>query len=1201
MNFTWRQLWRRLTRPFIPQPIRHSSPGHRRGSLRLEELEGRLAPAAPVVSSIVRSIPAGPATNAASVTYQVTFSEIVTGVNASDFQLVKTGTVGASITGVTAVSGSVYTVNIGGISGNGTLGLDVVTSNSIHDLAGDPLNAAVAFQSAANYNAGTAPFFVTVADVNGDGRPDLIVANLQSNTVSVLLGNGNGTFQPAVNYAVGAQPISVAVADVNGDGHPDLIVANAGSTYVSVLLGNGNGTFQAAASYATGSKPESVAVADVNGDGHPDLIVADTGSNYVSVLLGNGDGTFQTAINYTADSQPRSVAVADVNGDGHPDIVVANQAGNDVSVLLNNGNGTFQSPADYPVGSAPQSVAVADLNGDGHPDIVTANYGSNNVSVLLGNGNGTFQPAANYAAGSQPRAVAVAGLTGDGHADLVVANGGSNNVSVLLGNGNGTFQSAINYATGTEPISVAVANLTGSGVPDLITANFGSNNVSVLLGNGNSDLSGQVYTIDQTPPTVTLTTPANGSSLNNNEPTFRGSAGTAAGDLPTITLQIYSGSSATGTPVETLTTASNGSYSVAATSLANGTYTAQASQSDDAGNIGLSNAITFIVDVVPTITSAATTTFVVGTASTFTVLANGVPAPTLSESGALPTGVTFNAATGVLSGTPAAGTAGSYPLTFIATNTNGPSAPQNFTLTVAATAAAPAITSAATANFLVGTAGTFTVTTTGAPTPTLSESGALPTGVTFNTTTGVLSGTPASGTAGSYPLVITAANSAGANATQNFLLTVGSPTDELGAYRASNGSWSLDSDGTPGFNITTDQVFFNFSPPGAVGVAGDWTGSGVSEIGDFSNGTWQLDLNDNGVLEPGETFQFGQAGDIPVVGDWNGDGKTDLGVFRAAPDGITGEFILDTNEDHVMGPGDETFTFGLATDHVIVGDWNGAGKDEVGVFRNASTYIPADAGDMVFSLDAGNAHTFNSTSQVFVFGLITDKVVIGDWTGGGKSEVGVYRDAVSVPVGNPLHAPGTAIFTLDTGAHQYIPGVSQVFLYGLYTDQFVSGHWAKTPPLQPEGAPQAQFAAGGAGPGGVAPLTEAQLEPVLQQAIAVWAADGASVAKLESAQVQIGTLDDNLVGLTSGNQITLDATADGWGWNTDTSSVAAGKMDLLTVVEHELGHELGLSDVDPATHPNDLMAATLAPGVRRQPTTQDLDALFASWRGPVGS
>jgi hypothetical protein len=274
---------------------------------------------------------------------------------------------------------------------------------------------------------------------------------------------------------------------------------------------------------------------------------------------------------------------------------------------------------------------------------------------------------------------------------------------------------------------------------------------------------------------------------------------------------------------------------------------------------------------------------------------------------------------------------------------------------------------------------------------------------------------------------------------------------EIGAYRPSDGSWSLDSDGTPGFNAATDQVFYSFSPQSVTGVAGDWTGSGTSEVGDFSNGTWHLDLNDNGVLDPGETFQFGQAGGQPVVGDWTGNGVDNIGVFRTAPDGITGEFILDANGDHIMDAGDETFTFGLATDRIVIGDWNGAGEDEVGVFRDAASFIPADAGDAVFSLDANNNHAFDAGDQVFVYGLITDNVVIGDWNGNGVSKVGVYRDAATASGSySTLYAPGTALFSLDTNGDRQFDSGDQVFLYGLESDQFVTGHWAKTPPLQAE-------------------------------------------------------------------------------------------------------------------------------------------------------
>jgi hypothetical protein len=171
----------------------------------------------------------------------------------------------------------------------------------------------------------------------------------------------------------------------------------------------------------------------------------------------------------------------------------------------------------------------------------------------------------------------------------------------------------------------------------------------------------------------------------------------------------------------------------------------------------------------PTITSADATTFAVGSSGSFTVTATGTPAPSLSMTGTLPSGVTFDTATGVLSGTPIAGTGGVYSLAFTASNGVSPNAAQPFTLTVNQ---APAITSANAASFTVGRSGSFTVTATGYPAPTLSESGALPSGVAFNPTTRVLSGTPAAGTGGSRQLSFTAANGVSPNAVQSFALTV---------------------------------------------------------------------------------------------------------------------------------------------------------------------------------------------------------------------------------------------------------------------------------------------------------------------------------------------------------------------------------------------------------------------------------------------
>src|SRR5208283_3302813 len=227
-------------------------------------------------------------------------------------------------------------------------------------------------------------------------------------TVGVLLGNGDGTFQPAVTFNPGLQSqAGIALADLNGDGKPDLLVANASG--VAVLLGNGDGTFQPAVTYGSGgSSPWSVAVADVNRDGKPDLIVANYSSSTVGVLLGNGDGTFQPAATYgSGGNGPWSVAVADVNGDGKPDLAVANDCGGcdgSVAVLLGNGDGTFRPAVLYDSGGdLTWGVAIADVNGDGKPDLIvlnTFNYYTANISVLLGNGDGTFQPALTYGSGA---------------------------------------------------------------------------------------------------------------------------------------------------------------------------------------------------------------------------------------------------------------------------------------------------------------------------------------------------------------------------------------------------------------------------------------------------------------------------------------------------------------------------------------------------------------------------------------------------------------------------------------------------------------------------------------------------------------------------------------------------------------------------------------------------------------------------------
>lgn len=369
------------------------------------------------------------------------------------------------------------------------------------------------FQPAVTYPSGADDAHsMAVADVNGDGKPDLLVANYgggngNDGSVAVLLGNGDGTFQPPVSYDAGGwQTFSVVAADLKGDGKLDLVVTNSQSNTLGVLLGNGDGTFQPAVTYHTLYFPMNAVVADVNGDGIPDLVV-DSGPGYLSVLLGKGNGTFKKARQLKGGGY--WVTAADLTGNGRQDLIVADGYG--VNVLLNEGNGKFKKGKGIGVGPGSAGyVAVADVNGDGKPDLLavfsncvggsSTDCAEGSIGVLLGNGDGTFQSMVSYGTGAYAaESVAVADVNGDGKPDLVVANfcgptscplPGSGTVTVLLGNDDGTFQTPSAYSAGGYwgAFSVGVADVNGDGWPDLLINNFegyedGASSVGVLLSN----------------------------------------------------------------------------------------------------------------------------------------------------------------------------------------------------------------------------------------------------------------------------------------------------------------------------------------------------------------------------------------------------------------------------------------------------------------------------------------------------------------------------------------------------------------------------------------------------------------------------------------------------------------------------------------------------------------------------------------------
>jgi hypothetical protein len=426
----------------------------------------------------------------------------------------------------TALAGTDYTAASGTITvpaGSTAITIPVTlatntggTTNQTFQLSIDSatgIGPAPSLAAQQTFATGTAtnPYSVTTTDVNGDGKPDLIIANSSSNTVSVLLnttapGAATPSFAALQTFATGIDPEFVTAADVNGDGKPDLIVANVGSNTVSVLLnttvtGSATPSFAAQQTFATGTNPFSVTTGDVNGDGKPDLIVANGGDNTVSVLLnttapGAATSSFATQQTFATGSLPVSVTAVDVSGDGKPDLIVANGNSNSVSVLLNTtppgaAMPSFAAQQTFATGNGPQSVKVADVNGDGKPDLIIANLASNTVSVLLnttapGAPTPSFAVQQTFATGTAPNCVTAADVNGDGKIDLVVANSNSNTISVLRnttapGAATPSFAAQQSFATGNAPFSVTAADVNGDGNPDLIVANSQSNTVSVLL------------------------------------------------------------------------------------------------------------------------------------------------------------------------------------------------------------------------------------------------------------------------------------------------------------------------------------------------------------------------------------------------------------------------------------------------------------------------------------------------------------------------------------------------------------------------------------------------------------------------------------------------------------------------------------------------------------------------------------------------
>jgi hypothetical protein len=336
-------------------------------------------------------------------------------------------------------------------------------------------------------SSGTAtPIGAAIGDLNRDGRTDIAITDADTNQVAVFIGDADGTVTELSQPAdAGQAPAGIAIGDFNGDGILDLAVTNASyngitGQSVSIVLGNGDGTYGSPIAYSVGTNPVAVVTTDVNGDGKLDLIVSNHDSNSVTTLLGNGDGTFRNPTTTATAPSPVSIVLADLNGDGKLDLVTANASGS-VSVSLGTGTGAFGTSTDYICGNGPSAVAIGDVNLDGVLDVVVTNHDDDQVAVLLGNGDGTFQPPTVFAAGAGPNGLALADVNQDGRVDVIVSDDRSNSLAVLIN------------ATGA-PAANTVAVQAGDNQATATNARF-ANALSVLVRDaGNAAIAGQVVT-----------------------------------------------------------------------------------------------------------------------------------------------------------------------------------------------------------------------------------------------------------------------------------------------------------------------------------------------------------------------------------------------------------------------------------------------------------------------------------------------------------------------------------------------------------------------------------------------------------------------------------------------------------------------------------------------------------------------------------
>lgn len=799
-----------------------------------------------------------------------TVSYSVTGTYASQTTLAATGSPGnyslqTGVSGVGAISaGPTGTVSfIDTSAGNNVLGTEQLQVSTLSDT----------FVQLSPFAIGTNPkshrsVALESAYLNGDNNLDVVTGDSEQ-TISVLLGNGDGTFQPKVNYpgcTVGVA-LKVVLADFNRDGNTDIAMgcSNATTGGVVILLGNGDGTFQAPVAYATGDV-FSIAIGDFNNDGILDIAVSDQSQQNITILLGKGDGTFTSGTTISTTTQSHGIVAADFNKDGNIDLVFAQASAtsgdtlSDLYIALGNGDGTFQAPT-LIAKDIGEFLTTGDTNADNNPDIVSATItrpGGANIGpsmfVLLGKGDGTFQAPVTYTA-DYPSDPHLADVNGDGKPDIIA--GGSYGALVFYGNGDGTFQPYIEPVIGGFSLTYAVnaGDYNNDGNADLIGTDADnpraavslsqvqqSSNASALTSVAVFPLGSGVHQVDAsypgdsiflastsstvpltaapTPTTLTLSASPASATLSGQPVTLTANLSPYTVGPPTTTtngetVTFYNGGSSIGTG-----TLNNGVATLTTTTLPVGSESLQAKFPGDS-NYNPSASNTLSVTVASIILTSSLNPSTYQQSVTFTAdIGNG-------KSGT----VNFVDGTTVLATVPVAGpnvtfttsslSVGSHDMTAVF---NGSTSP---VLTQVVNRATPVVTVTTSGPSTYGSPVTITASVPAGPTGTItikSGSTTLGSGTIVNGTVTVTTSTLP---AGSDPITATY------NGDANYAPATGTTTQTVSKASTTSTLTSSVNPSTPGQSVTfTDTI----SPTAATGTVTFTSGSTTLGTSAVSNG-----------------------------------------------------------------------------------------------------------------------------------------------------------------------------------------------------------------------------------------------------------------------------------------------------------------------------------------------------------------------------